>query len=1029
MRKQLKTGRLQSYVTVVTWMLFVFLSFSAKAQTYELTGTVRDESKTTLPGVNVLVKGTTRGVPTDIDGNFRLEVNSGEVLVISFIGYQPREIPVTGQRHLDIILKEETSALDEVVVVGYGTLKKSDLTGAVSSVDVDDLSSRATTNPAEALQGQIAGVSVQKFGGTAGSDVYVKIRGVNTYGDNTPLYIIDGFPGDINLVNPSDIQSMEILKDGAAAAIYGSRAANGVVLVTTKGGRKGEVKVDLETYLNFKSIANNYELLNAEEYVKVHKQMYENAGLALPAYITSPGKHDTDWMDAVYRSGFAQNYSVSVRGGGDVIQAALSANINKEKGIVIGNDYTRQNARLKINMKKNIFTIEGNAAYNNKKLSTPAFLLSNVYEMSPLVPVYDETQKYGFGLTDWGGLQSTTNPVAKQHFESGDTRTHDVTLSFSVAADLTEWLQFKTGYSYRNTEQKTWSKHPDYIADPQYVKKFCYYDEERNSRDEQVIDNILTFNKEFGVHSLNVMVGSSIDLTKWSRLGASAEGKTIVDGTEHSAGFLDPDFSTIDAGKGGTYNAWGTNWEYNRVSFFGRLNYSLMSRYMLQVTVRRDGSSKFGEDSRWGTFPSVAVGWRITEEDFFPEDSFVSNLKFRASWGRLGNEIALGYYDFQSLMTTDNSYWQGYVRGDGTPWPGTIARGIENSALSWETTDSKNIGFDYGFFGNALSGSINYYYTKTKDLLIERKLAPSAGMEDPVMNVGTIKNSGIEFEINYNTTFGEGIVFGAGFNLSTTKNEVLKLANDGQVLLSEGLKYGDEHFPGQTRVGKPVGAFYLYRVDGIFQSDEEAAAYVNKDGERLQPDAKAGDIRFADLDGNGILDDNDKEYCGSGIPKVEANLSLNASWKGFDFSMLLGSAWGHKLYNGNRYFYEGMYATTNLLKSTLNAWTPQHTHTDVPRAVHGDPNGNARESDRFLEKGNFVRLRQIQLGYTVPKLLSEKIGFDKMRIYVSGENLCTWTKYNGIDPEFARSSVLNTGIDNAIYPFTRSFICGLQLTF
>jgi TonB-linked SusC/RagA family outer membrane protein len=446
--------------------------------------------------------------------------------------------------------------------------------------------------------------------------------------------------------------------------------------------------------------------------------------------------------------------------------------------------------------------------------------------------------------------------------------------------------------------------------------------------------------------------------------------------------------------------------------------------------LRYDGSSKFGSENRWASFPSIALGWRISEEDFFPKNKLIDNLKLRASWGRLGNESALGFYDFQALISTYNTKYQGYVKGIGeNPWPGSIARGLENRSLKWETTDSKNIGFDFILFMNKLSGSLNYYNNETSDLLITKVLPPSAGLNDPILNVGKIRNNGIELELNWNEVVNKNFNYGIGFNLSSLNNKVLKLSDNHQVIYGEGLKYGTEHFPTQTRVGMPIGAYYLYRANGLFQNENEIQSYKNKEGNLLQPNAKPGDIRFKDINNDGIIDENDKEYCGVGMPKYELNLNLTAQYKRIDFFALLSGAGGHKLYNGNKYFYEGMNSGSNFLKSALNAWTPTNTDTKVPRAVFQDPNGNLRESDRFLENGDFIRLRQLQIGYLFPNNIIDKLYLNRLRIYMSGDNLFTITKYEGIDPEFARSSVLNSGIDRHIYPFTRSYTVGIQLTF
>lgn len=1019
------------------------LPFSLYAQTYLLKGSVFDNANEPLVGANIQIKGTQTGTLADIDGKFEISVLPSQTLVVSFVGYKTQEIPVSGKKSIRVVLTEDSQLLNETVVVGYGTMKKSDLTGAISSVDVNDLSKRATTNPAEALQGKIAGVNVQKSGGNAGSGVRVKIRGVKSFGSNEPLYIIDGFPGDINSVNPSDIESMEVLKDGAAAAIYGSVAANGVIIVTTKSGKKGDIKVDFNTYLTFSSVDKKLDMLDANGYVKVHKQMYDNFNqyaekkLELPEYITNPGDVNTDWQKEAFRNSFSQNYMVGVRGGSDVARFSMSYNHADDEGTIIGNDYKLDNARMKVDFSKYIFDVDANIGIKATSNNQPKFQLKEMYMISPLVPVYDENNKYGFGLTNFKGIPNNRNVIADDHFRTKSNKTKEYNANISVNVNITDWLKFKTAYSFRGANNLSTSHYPDYIADVKAPNEYPYYSEYASYWQSQVFDNTLTFDKQINKNSINAMVGASItrEISTWHEVGA--EGKkteySVVDGglvtTIKPGGFLDPNFQTIGAGTGGTFYGDGSKYEYNRASFFGRVNYSYDSRYLFQATLRYDGSSKFGSESRWGFFPSVALGWRINQESFFPETDVISNLKLRASWGRLGNEGALGYYDFLALINTYNNMFMGYVQGSGeNPWPGSIAPGLENRDLKWETTDTKNIGLDFGFLDNRLYGSLNYYYNKTDDLLITKKMPPSAGLYDPILNVGKIKNSGVEIELNWNDKIRD-FQYNIGFNLTTINNKVLELASPDQVLYGEGLKYGSEHFPTQTRVGQTIGGFYLYKTNGIFQSIDEVNSYVNKDGALLQPNAKPGDIRFADINGDGEINENDKEYCGAGIPKVEANLSLGASYKGFDFSVVFGSAWGHKIYNGNRYFYEGMASGSNFLKSSLNAWTPENRNTNIPRAVLQDKNGNARESDRFLEKGDFFRMRQLQFGYTLPSQLTKKAWIESLRVYVSGENLWTWTNYSGIDPEFSRASVLNSGIDNLIYPFNRTYVVGLQVVF
>jgi len=1035
----------------IRWLflcVMILIPSALFAQNLKLTGTIVDDGGIPIIGASVLEKGTTNGTISDVDGQFTLDVGAQSTLVVSYIGYKTQEILVKGKSNINVTLKEDALMLDETIVIGYGSIKKSDMTGAISSVNVDELASRATVNPGEALQGKIAGVNIQKGNGLAGSGVSIKIRGVKTFGSNEPLCIIDGFPGDLNSVNPQDIESMEVLKDGAASAIYGSVAANGVIIVTTKNGKKGDVKIDFSTFLSVKKVAKQLKMLNASEYKSMHKQMYENwnayaiaAGkdnevVDFPTYINKESDVDTDWQGAMQRTGILQNYMVSVRGGSDLAQYSISYNRADEKGIYLGNNFRQDNARAKLRLSKYIFDIDANVAFKVTDSKNPQYSLKEMYMISPLVPIYDESREYGYGLTDFDQLPNNRNVMADHHYKDAWSKAYHTTANVGLTINITDWLNFKTSYAYRGEHSRSGTHTPPYVSDTRSPVKYPSSSSSTAYWDEQIFDNVLNFNKDFGRHSINAMLGSSITTEKYRWEGVSVEGKKTVykvlegelNSSDEPSGFLDPSFPTIDAGAGGTFSGEGSFWKYNRASFFGRINYNYADRYLAQITMRYDGSSKFGSDERWGSFPSVALGWRISEEAFFPKDIALNNLKLRFSWGRLGNENALGKYDFLALITSSNWLGLGYVKGNGAnPWPASIATGLENRSLKWETTDTKNIGVDFGFFNNKLSGALNYYQNNTKDLLITKVLPPSAGLNSPILNVGEIENNGFEFELNWNDNIGD-FNYNVGFNMFTTRNRVTSLADKGQVLYGEGLKYGEEHFPTQTKVGKPIGAFYLYEANGIFKSQDEVDAYVNADGKKIQSKAAPGDIRFRDVNGDGTINEDDKVYAGSGIPKVEANLNLGGSYKGFDFSVVLGSAFGHKIYNANKYFYEGMNSSSNFLRSSLNAWTPENPNTSVPRAIFQDPNGNLKESTRFLEKGDFLRLRQLQFGYTLPKALTMKAYIEHLRFYVSGENLFTITGYDGIDPEFSRG-VLNTGIDRHIYPFTRSFTVGAQLSF
>ena len=1020
-----------------------------------ITGVVKDAEGNAIIGANVVEKGTTNGTITDLDGKYMMEVSSNATLEFSYIGYMTQLQPVGGKNEINVNLKEDTQKLDEVVVVGYGTQTKREITGSITNVTAEDFNQGLTRNAADLLQGKVAGLTINTGSGDVTGNSTIQLRGMSTLQkDQGPLVVIDNVPGmDMSTVNTQDIEAMEILKDGAAAAIYGSVAANGVVIVTTKNGKKGDVKVDFNTFFQFTSAAKKFEMLNADEYLNVHNMMYENAEAKKIGYLTftdsdgrlkNPTGFDTNWQDEMLRGGLSQNYNVNVRGGSDIAKYSVSYNHSDEKGILRGNKYVQDNARMKLNVQKYIFNFDASLSLKVTQSQQPQYSIKEMYAMAPLVPVYDEDQPSGYGLNEMKvdgvrlELPNNRNVMADDHFKHKKSNGYDLIGNIGLTVDFAPWLKFKTAYAYRGYYTNTKYHSEKFTADVQGQQLYPYNYDYNSYWFEQTFDNVLTFDKTFGKHSLNVMAGSSLTAARkdWSQI--NVEGKKTVydvvngklDIKDEAAGFFDPTSPTIDAGNGGTFTGNGSFWNYNRASFFGRVNYSYGGKYMLQATVRADGSSKFGKNNRWGVFPSVALGWRISEEEFFSKD-IMSNLKLRVSWGRLGNENALGYY-YAPTMTNDNTQWMSYIQG-GNPWPGMSNLYLVNDDLRWETTDTKNIGVDFGFFNNKLYGSLNYYYNTTEDLLIEKVMPPSAGIYNPTVNVGKMRNKGFELELNYADNIN-GFEYNVGFNLFTTKNEMLK-ADPNQILYGSGLK-GAGHFVTQTLEGYPVAAFFLYQTDGIFQSAEEVANHTAEveqpDGSvktvLLQPNAKPGDIRFKNVNGDGVIDESDKEYCGSGIPKLEANLSFSGSYKGLDLSFLLGSAWGHKLYNANRLYYEAMDSGTNMFKSTLNAWTENNSNTAMPRAVLKDPNMNTRESDRFLEKGNFIRLRQLQLGYTLPKTWTKKVYIDKCRLYVSGENLLTWTNYSGIDPEFS-SDILDTGVDVFIFPFTRSYVVGLQVTF
>ena len=1069
-------------------LLFAFLiPLSSLAQNIQLTGTVTDTTGETVIGASVLEKGTTNGVITNIDGNFSLNVSPKAIIVISYVGYTTQEIPLNGAKNIKVVLREDTEMLEEVVVIGYGTMKKSDMTGAISSVDVEELSKRTTTNPAEALQGKIAGVNIMKAGGNAGAGVQVKIRGVKTFGDNEPLYIIDGFPGDINAVNPQDIQAMEVLKDGAAAAIYGSVAANGVIIVTTKNGKKGETKIDFSAYVSMTNVAKKLDLLNAEQYKKVHTQMYENWNahvinhksqcdpkgngawekqiLELEPYMTKNTGIDTDWQDAMMRTGLSQNYMFSVRGGSENAQYSVSYNHADDKGIFLGNDYRQDNARLKLHMSKYIFDIDANMAFKFTDSKQPEYQLKEMYMISPLVPIYNENEEYGFGLTNFDNLPNNRNVMADQHYEKSTDKKYHTTANVALTANFTKWLSFKISYAYRGEHQRQTYHTPAYISDVKAKRDYPYHSETTAYWEEHVWENVLSFNKAFGKHSVNAVAGTSTMARKYTWNSVGVEGKSttykVEDGQlvigEQPGGFLDPGFSTIGAGAGGTYDGDGTKWDYRRVSFFGRVNYNYNDRYLIQATVRSDGSSKFGADNRWGFFPSIAVGWRISEEEFFPKGIALNNLKLRASWGRLGNENALGYYDFLALISTYNTKYQGYVKGNGdNAWAGSIARGLENRSLKWETTDTKNIGLDFGFFNQRLTISPEFYINRSSNLLLNAKLPTSSGYNSMVINAGETENKGIDLTINSTNITNKNFTWNTSITLSHNKNSVKKLTGEDVQLWEANFGYSQNtHIIG---VNQPLGQMYGYVTDGLYQVsdfDYDAATktYTLKDGVPYageKGNVKPGMWKFKNIDGSkdNKITEADKTVIGNAYPKIYGGINNTFTYKDFDLSIFLTYSIGNDVFNATKLTNtKTALQNKNVLAvaDSKHRWvlvnkagdliTDPQEMADINKgktvaAIYDNEAGDTYIHSWAVEDGSFLKLSNITLGYTFPKKMIRKVGLSKLRLYATGSNLLTWTKYSGFDPEVSTmGNGLTPGVDFGAYPRSRAFVFGINLAF
>ena len=1020
------------------WFLF-FVVFTAtagftqtNAQTISISGSVKDQSDgSSLPGTNILIKGTSSGTITDSNGAFTIDASPNAILVVSSIGYASREIAVANRTSIDIQLVIDITRLEELIVVGYGTQKKSDLTGAVSSVKGEDVQKFATNTAADGLQGNVAGLVVRRSSGNPRASAAINIRGFRSIGENAPLVIIDGIQGNFDLLNPDDIESIEVLKDGAAAAIYGSLSANGVILVTTKsGGKDGTTNLTFSSYYGVDKINNQLEFANTEQYLEMARKIEASAPDTAPAYINESFSTNTNWMNELFGNGSIQNYNLTLTGGSPELNYLLSGGFNRRDGILLGESRDKQQLRAKINGTKGRLTLGANIYYVQTDDDIFGSLLNRAYQLMPIIPVRDPSKPSDFGFisdNDYVGVPDHTNAIGEDFFNENTAKEQNLVTNLSASIKIIEGLKLTGRAGIENAIGSTYEKIKPHRVSNKREVEYDFVEEYRSEYQQTNYEGFLTFDKTFDVHTIGLLAGASSQDITMNWVGASVEGKKILDDkTEVATGFLSPDFNTLNAGADGIRNNYGSGWEIARQSVYGRANYNYDDRYFFQATVRRDGSSKFGENNRFGVFPSLAAGWKISSEDFFNVSS-ISFLKARVSWGSLGSESSLDSYDY--AVNTVSGFRYPFGTGE-LQSIGVTFRDFLNSGLKWETTINVNVGVDFGLLNDRLVGAINYYQRNTEDMIIPAIPPNSSGYNPIFVNGGDVENKGIELELNYRKNSGE-FQYDFGLVFSNNKNELTKVNKDTDTYFGNETTL-DGSPANITQLGFPIGGFWLYQTDGIFQTQAEADAHTGVDSEgntvEVQPLAEAGDIRFKDINGDGQLNDDDLVYSGSGFPKVTLGVNLSATFKGFDIYLQFYGAFGQKAYNTIRQNYEANDNYRNYLASGLNTWTPTNTNTNIPRAVLGDPNQNStRNSDRFLENASYLRLRNIQLGYTLPSSITDKIDVGKVRVYVSTQNLLTITDYSGIDPEIG--GTLNSGTDFVSYPNVKTSLFGLQINF
>lgn len=1049
--------------------LFLFSSLTVFGQTTDVKGVVTDaETGETLIGVSVAQKGTTNGTMTDVDGQYSIKVPEGATLVFTYVGYDSQEHRATGST-LDVGMRTSQQMLDEVVVVGYGVQKKSVVTAAISKVTAEELNAAKPSRVEDALKGKVSGVQITQSSGQPGAESKVRIRGIGTVNNSDPLYIVDGMPvdGGISYLNPVDIQSVEILKDAASAAIYGARAANGVILVTTKSGSKGKTTVSYDFSYGWQNPWKKRAVLDAKEYMIIMNESQINDGNA-PRYtneqIAGAGK-GTDWQDETFNyDAPIQNHQVSISGGSDNVQYFLSLGYFGQEGIIGGNygqsNYDRWSIRsnttytayeTKERSFLNKVRVGANISYaRGKSISIDAnseygSVLGSALAFNPTIPVYATdpdavlaerpaavTDKDGnvFSLPP-SGFQEIANPVAMLNRPRKEKNNEDKFVgTFWAEIDVLPMIKFRSSYGF---DLAFWGidgyEFPHFLASQGKDIKQSSVWSEMNRGYRWQIENYATYNQSFNEkHNLTVVLGQSAQKYKRRQLGGSD-----YDLLETIPGKANINSATADRDKervfGGTDQ--GMNF-HSLASYFGRIDYNYDERYMVQATVRRDGSSNFGSNNKWATFPAVSLGWNVLNEPYLNNiPTWFNAFKVRFSWGKNGNE-RIGPFLYTSLMDGGQNYYYGggYSVTDkgknGTMQYGVSPSRIANPDIKWEESEQIDLGFDARFLGSALSFSFDYYKKKTNGMLMYMPIPNYAGHDAaPMSNLGDMDNSGIELEIGWKHEIRD-FNYHISANASYMKNKLVKLGNaNGEAIYeSAGASGVGSFIKGQN--GEVWPFFYGYKTNGLFQNEAEVNAYKNGKGELMQPKAQPGDVRFVDVNGDGVIDDNDKTRIGKGMPDWSFGFTLGADYKGFDLNLFFQGTAGNDIFDFSQ---RGDIPAMNRPSWTLDRWIGEGTSNKIPRMTSANPNENWRSSDLYVKNGSYLRLKTAQIGYTLPGKITRKASIQKLRVYVSAENLLTFTGYDGFDPEVATGDYNRIGVDRGIYPQSRTISIGANISF
>ncbi|MFL5739558.1 MAG: SusC/RagA family TonB-linked outer membrane protein [Flavisolibacter sp.] len=1012
------------------------LHLSVQAQ-QNIRGTLRSTTGEPLAGATIAVKGGRNSVTTDANGQFSINAPIGSTLVVSYIGYAAKEVTVVDENPLSIQIQSTNAEMQQVVVIGYQTVRRKDLTGATGIVNMADVNKISAQSVGEAIQGTVPGVTVRN-GGAPGSNPTIEIRGVSSFGNTSPLYVIDGMLADANTtINPDDVASIQVLKDASAAAIYGSRAGNGVIIITTKKGKDGPARINFSARYGVEEIPKRWDVMDAPQFLNTIKQQYQNSGTALPAGIAAQLANNTintNWQDQVYRTGQVQDYNAGISGGSQTGNFLVSFGYYKNKGVLIDNEFDRASLRINSEAKKGRLSFGENMVLSNSNGKNPGGGVNAFYEAPLSLPIiavqgpqYNTIQANPQG---WGMGTSDVPSYASNYVANAalDKQTYNFA---KILGNAYADIRIINGLNYRFNAGAEVSF--DYFKEVRDTGIWRYanqppntgVNESRQRFTNLLLEHTLNFNRTFGRHAISAVFGFSRTEQKREVTSGGRVNLLTTNGTQ---------FTTISSATGALSASGGTPLFWRSHGYLGRINYTYNDRYLLTLTGRIDQDSRFGPNYQTGKFPSVAAAWRLSREDFF-HVGWINDLKLRASWGKLGFSDVLGSWDYFSVVNVFPRAIYGTNQG---VYQGGYQSIVTNPDLHWETRIQKNVGFDATVFENRLSLSFDVYNATSQDVLVNLPIALYTGNNrnlPPAVNAASMKNTGVEFSATYRskTTGSSAMHWEISGNFTTIHNEVISVGNRGTDASGNKVDYIEPTNFTRAEIGHSVGEWYVIKTAGIFKSQQDVDAYVDKNGKKIQPNAKPGDVKYIDANGDGVIDNNDRQFAGSPWPSLQTGIQFNLYYGQFSLNLQLVGVFGNKIYNDVRRVLDS-YELANF-RSDINPWSPTNPNgTDARLAVDqsSDPTvsfNNMAQTDRWLESGSYLRVRNLELAYGLPKSVLTRVNFTGARVFVSGQNLFTITKYKGLDPDVQGTGIITRGFDAGNWPSNRMISIGVQADF